>query len=191
MDNNYFMFRKTITIFIIMICVLPLAFASDIIPYEEVKNDWVIAFMEKYTENIPPDEFVMMVDYLDEIWFEYDKENDVYSTMIRYSDGNLCVLEFLYMQVNMLYVDMIDIPSEMKADVLEVINYCQNRDYRYALGTVILDENTLGVKYITLADGVTDIGEWLFWHFYVFESYSRNIVDEITIRLGLRNTFFW
>lgn len=56
---------------------------------------------------------------------------------------------------------------------------------------MILDENTLGVKYITLADGVTDIGEWLFWHFYVFESYSRNIVDEITIRLGLRNTFFW
>ena len=185
------MSRRLLSVLIMVLCALPFAFSSERIPYEKVNNDWVTAFIEEYTGHIPPDEYANEVDYLDEIYFEYDVENDCYRTMIRYSDGNLCVLEFMYMQVTMYYVDMLQIPSEMTADALEVMNYCQNRDYRYALGTVILDGNTLGVKYITLADGVTNFGEWLFWNFYVFESYSRNIVDEIMIRLGLRNTFFW
>jgi len=191
MVDNDCMFRKVIAVFIIMLCVLPCVFAQDRIPYEDVEDEWVIAFMEEYAEQIPPDEYAMEVDYLDEIYFEYDRENDCYDVYIRYSDGNLCMLEFQYMQVNMYYVDMLQVPSEMTSDVLELINNIQNRDYRYALGTIVLDGNTLGAKYITLAEGVTDYGEWIFWHFYLFESYSRNTIDEIMVNLGLRDTFFW
>lgn len=185
------MYRKITAILIIFLCALTSTFASDYIPYEKVEDERVKAFIEEYTEQTPLDEFVSLMAFVDGIYFEYDEEDNYYSVIIQYSDGNLCQIDFLYMQINMYYVDIQQIPSEMKSRALEVMNDCQARDYQYALGAIILDGNTMGARYIILEDGISDFGEWLFWHFYIFESYSRNLVDEIMIRLGLRETFFW
>lgn len=183
---------KKISVFILIaLCAVSSAFATIDVSFEEVTDDWVIDFIDKYTDGTPLDEYVEMVDIVDGIFFEYDTEDEFYSVCILYSDGNTAYIEFLPYQIDMYYVEQIRIPAGMKSQTLEIMNECQSRDNDSALGTIILDNEVIGARHIILSDGVWDYGEWAYWSFYYFESYSRNTVDEVLIRLGLKTNRIW
>ena len=183
---------KKVSVFILLIlCAVLSTYASTDISFDEIKDDWVIAFVDEYTEGTPLDQYVKIVDIVDGISFEYDDEEEFYTVRILYSDGNMAVLEFLTYQVNMYYLEQIRIPSGMKSQALEIMNECQSRDYDSALGTVILDGDIIGARHIILSDGVSDYGEWIYWTFCYFEAYSRNTIDEVLIRLGLKTDRIW
>ena len=183
---------KRITVFILIaMCTVASAFAETDVSLEEITDDRVTGFIEKYTEGTPLDEYVEIVDIVDGIFFEYDDENEYYTAYILYSDGNMAILEFLTYQINMYYLEQITIPVGMKAKALEIMNECQSRDYNSALGTVVLDDGIIGARHIILSDGVSDYGEWAYWNFINFEAYSINTIDEVLMRLGLKTTRIW
>jgi len=185
------MAKKVSVSILLALCVFATAFATADVSFEEITDDRVIGFVKEYTEGTPLDEYVEMVDIVDGIFFEYDDENESYSVRILYPDGNMAIIGFLPYQVNMYYIDQIRIPTKMKAKALEIMNECQSRDYDSALGTVLLDDDIIGARHIILSDGVSDYGEWAYWNFIYFESYSRNTIDEVLIRLGLKTTRIW
>jgi len=180
------MIKKPFAVIVLAVAtVFVLCAAGKEVQLSEISDERVHLFMDEYAGDFDPDEFVGLVDTVDDIFFSYDDEFDEYSVYIVYPDGNMSWLEFRYSQLNMYYVDRTFIPQEKRADALEIINLINSEDYQLGMGILVMEDGFLGCRYIVLDDGVTDAGQWAFWNFYCFESYAMNATYDTLLDLGL------
>ena len=178
---------KRLLVFVLVFASAAFALcAKTLVSESEIDDERVLLFMEEYAGGFSTDEYVSLVDTVSDIFFSYDDEYGEYTVYIVYPEGTMAWIVFLPYQINMSYVDSVEIPQDKRGSALELINKANSDDYDLALGTLFMDDGFLCSKYITLDDGVTDFGEWSFWNFCTFESYSMNATTAILQSLGLR-----
>jgi len=163
------------------LCCSLYAADPDLITYSDLRQDGKIkAFIDEYLDGTPVEVYVREVDDISNIlFFSYDNDygQKQEAVIIYYSDGSYGGVDCSEFSATMFYSSTAIVPEQSIPDALFKVNVINQSSLESeGIGTIYIDEEGYICSVFNVyLDGVTNMGEFLFWNFWDFEYYSQRM----------------
>jgi len=178
--------KRVITLVVVFtLCCALYAYDPDLITYSDLKQDGKIkAFIDEYLDGTSVEVYVREVDdILNILFFTYENEysNKQEAVIIYYTDGSCGGLDCSDFRAEMFYFSNVTVPENNIPDALVKINSINQSSLETGnIGTLFIDEEGCVCSLFNVyLDGVTNMGEFLFWNYWDFEYYAQRMAEYV------------